>query len=289
MSAESLAGLSINTATTRRQWNLEQAVSHYARLGVAGIAPWRDQVDECGLTRAAQVIRESGLRVTGLCRGGMFPVSDQSGREAAIDDNRRAIEQAHELSADCLVLVCGGLPLGSRDLSGARDMIFDGLSRILPEARAAGVKLAIEPLHPMYAADRNCINTIAQANKLCCLIDPGSKSEPCLGIALDVYHVWWDPNLRNEIQRVEPGRLHAFHICDWTVPTKDLLNDRGMMGDGVVDLARITKWVRDRGFLGLPEVEIFSNYWWDQDPEDVVRLCLKRSLPIREVLASSRE
>lgn len=279
-------GLSINTATTRRQWNLEQAASNYARLGVAGIAPWRDQVEECGLKRAAQVIRDSGLSVTGLCRGGMFPAADPAAREAAIEDNRRAIAQAHELSAACLVLVCGGLPAGSRDLLGARHMVLDGISRILPEAREAGVKLAIEPLHPMYAADRNCINTMAQANALCREIEPGSEAaEPSLGIAMDIYHVWWDPNLRDEIEHIEPGRLHAFHICDWLVPTKDLLNDRGMMGDGVADLSRIAEWVRNHGFSGLPEVEIFSDYWWKQDPEDVVRLCLERSMPLRELLA----
>lgn len=283
MNETSLRGLSINTATTRRQWGLEDAAANYARLGVAGIAPWRDQVAECGLERAARVIRDSGLRVTGLCRGGGFPQPDRFRFEDALEDNRRAIEEAHELDSDCLVLVCGGLPRGSRDLAGARQMVADALARLLPEARAAGVRLAIEPLHPMYAADRNCINTMRQALELCATIAPHDV-EGWLGVAMDVYHVWWDPELPRVLDAIDKVHLHAFHICDWLVPTKDLLNDRGMMGDGIIDLQGLAERVAAIGFKGLPEVEIFSDYWWQQDPTVLVQRCLERSADLRHTI-----
>jgi len=276
-------GLSINTATTRRQWGLLDAAQQYTRLGVAGIAPWRDQIAECGLANAVRAIRDNGLRVTGVCRGGMFPQPDRSAFEANLDDNRRAIAEAHELSSDCLVLVCGGLPEGSRDIEGARAMVADAIAVLLPEARAAGVRLAIEPLHPMYAADRNCINTLAQAVALCETLAPEDPNG-WLGIALDVYHVWWDPALGDVLDRLDPVRLHAFHICDWRRTTRDLLNDRAMMGDGVADIEGLARKVRALGFAGLPEVEIFSNEWWAADPRDVVATCLERSLAVQRIM-----
>jgi len=272
-----LSQLSINQATTRAQWTLREAADGYARAGVPGIAVWRDKLAECGVGEAARILAGEGLTVTGLCRGGMFPAADLVGRNAAIDDNRRAVDEAVAIGAQCLVLVVGGLPVASKDIAGARDMVRDGIAEILPYAQAANMPLAIEPLHPMYAADRACVNTMAQANDLCDELGEG------LGIAVDVYHVWWDPDLEREIRRAGDAaregyqRILAYHICDWLVPTTDLLLDRGMMGDGVIDLPKIRGWVEDAGYDGLHEAEIFSaENWWKRDPDEVVRVCIER-------------
>lgn len=267
-------GLSINLATVREQCDLLQAVEHCLAQGITAIAPWRDQVAKVGLAAAARAVRENGLRVTGLCRGGMFPAPDAAGRQAAIDDNLRAIEEAVELRADCLVLVVGGLPAGSRDIAGARRMVAEGIAAILERSRDAGMPLAIEPLHPMYAADRACINTLDQALDLCDLLDPGRSG--AIGVAVDAYHVWWDPRLEGALQRAG-ARILAHHICDWLVPTRDLLLDRGMMGDGVIDLAGLRRSVLAAGFSGPQEVEIFSAQdWWKRPPAEVIETCLAR-------------
>jgi sugar phosphate isomerase/epimerase len=274
--------LSINTATVRVQWRLPEIIAGLARHGIRGISPWRDQVAAAGRKDSAARIRDAGLGVTGLCRGGMFPAEDRQGRQAALDDNRRAVDEAAELRARCLVLVVGGLPkdragrIVSKDLAGARSMVRDGLGELLDYARGAGVPLAIEPLHPMYAADRACVNTLAQANDLCDELAP--KGQDGLGVAVDVYHVWWDPALRREIERAGAAdRLFAYHICDWLVPTRDLLNDRGMMGDGVIDLPLIRGWMESAGYRGLHEVEIFSaDNWWRRDPDEVLLTCRRR-------------
>jgi sugar phosphate isomerase/epimerase len=263
--------LSINQATTRAQWNLEQAIAGYAKQGVRGIAVWRDKLAECGVKEAAAALKAAGMAVTGLCRGGMFPAADKAGRQAAIDDNKRAIDEAVGIGAQCLVLVVGGLAPGSKDIAGARNQVRDGIAAMLPYARAANMPVAIEPLHPMYAADRACVNTMKQANDLCDELGEG------LGIAVDVYHVWWDPELEPEIRRAGKSRILAFHVCDWLVPTTDLLLDRGMMGDGVIDIRKIRGWVEDVGYDGFAEVEIFSaNTWWKRDPDEVVRVCAER-------------
>jgi sugar phosphate isomerase/epimerase len=275
VSAPDPAHLSLNTATTRRQWSLAQAIAGCARHGIRGIAPWRDQLHGMGVEAAAHAIRGHGLTVTGLCRGGMFPAADATGRKAAIDDNLRAVDEAHALGARCLVLVVGGLPQGSKDIAGAREQVRDGIAAILRQARTAGVPLAIEPLHPMYAADRACINTLGQALDLCDALDP--RNEGGLGVAVDVYHVWWDPQLEPQIGRAGKSRLLAFHICDWLVQTRDLLNDRGMMGDGVIDLPRIRTWMQHAGYAGFHEVEIFSELdWWQRDPDGVLKTCKDR-------------
>jgi sugar phosphate isomerase/epimerase len=263
-------GLSINLATTRAQWTLPHAVEGCLRHGVGGLAPWRDQVHAVGLAEAARIVRASGLKVTGLCRGGMFPGATPEKRQANIDDNLRAVEEAAELGADCLVLVVGGLPEGSRDITGARAMVADGIAAILPAARAANIPLAIEPLHPMYAADRACVNTLRHALDICDTLGEG------VGVAVDVYHVWWDPELAGQIARAG-SRILAHHICDWLVPTRDMLLDRGMMGDGVIDLKGIRRMVEAAGFLGQQEVEIFSaENWWKRDPDEVIRTCIER-------------
>lgn len=265
--------LSINLATVREQWDLPQAIEGCARAGIRAIAPWRDQVAKAGLKESARLVRESGMTVTSLCRGGMFPALDAAGRRANLDDNRRAIEEAAGLSAKCLVLVVGGLPPGSKDLTGARHMVEDGIAAILTEARGAGVPLAIEPLHPMYTADRSCVSTLRQSLDLCNRLGDG------VGIAVDVYHVWWDPDAEAQIDRAGPQRLLAFHLCDWLVPTKHLLLDRGMMGDGAIDIPRIRNSMEGAGYHGHHEVEIFSaSNWWRRDPDEVISVCIERYL-----------
>jgi sugar phosphate isomerase/epimerase len=272
---EIVEGLSLNLATLRQQSGFLEAVQGCLRHGIRAIAPWRDQVAAVGLDVAARVVRDEGLKVTGLCRGGFFPAPDAAGRQAAIDDNCRAIEEAAALRADCLVLVVGGLPAGSRDIAGARAMVAEGIAAVLPEAIAAGVPLAIEPLHPMYAADRACVNTLRQALDVCDALDP--QQTGALGVALDVYHCWWDPELEAQALRAGPRRLMAHHICDWLVPTRDMLTDRGMMGDGVIDLPGIRSMVEAAGFKGPQEVEIFSaENWWKKSQDEVVATCVER-------------
>jgi sugar phosphate isomerase/epimerase len=263
--------LSLNTATVKQQWTLAQMIDGCARHGIRGISPWRDKLAEMGLKKAAQAIRANGLTVTGLCRGGFFTSAN------FLEDNLRAIEEAHELGAQCLVLVVGGLLPGSKDLKLARQKILEGIAKILPEARKAGIPLAIEPLHPMQAPERACINTLEQALDVCdALGDDGRSAQCALGVAVDVYHVWWDPKLEQQIRRAGK-RILAYHICDWLVPTRDLLNDRGMMGDGVIDLKLIRTWIEAAGYSGFHEVEIFSELdWWKRDPDEVLQTCKDR-------------
>ncbi|HEX7005888.1 MAG TPA: sugar phosphate isomerase/epimerase family protein [Alphaproteobacteria bacterium] len=247
-----------------------QAIDGCARHGVTGISPWRDQLAEAGVANAAKAIRANGLTVTSLCRGGFFTWGDAADRAKSIDDNRRAVDEAVAIGAKCLVLVVGGLAPGSKDLQGARAQVRDGIATLLDYARPAGMPLAIEPLHPMYAADRACVNTLAQANDLCDGLGPG------VGIAVDVYHVWWDPDLPRQVARAG-GRILGFHICDWLVPTTDLLLDRGMMGDGVIDIPAIRGLVEAAGYTGFCDVEILSaNNWWKRDPDEVLRICIER-------------
>jgi len=261
--------LSLNTVTVREKWGLAECIEGCARQGIPGISPWRDVLQAMGVAAAARRIREAGLTVTGLCRGGLFTAADAAGRAAAIEENRRAIEEAHALGAQCLVMVCGGLPPGSKDLTGARAMVADGLAAILPEARAAGVVLALEPLHPMTCADRSVLSTLGQALDLCEALGPGA------GVAVDVYHVWWDPDLAHQMRRAE-GRIAAFHACDWLVPTTDLVFDRGMPGDGVIDIAAIRAMAEASGYAGFTEVELLSRRWWAEEPEHVLRVIRER-------------
>lgn len=267
--------LSLNTATVKEQWSLQQCIEGCARHGITGISPWRDKLAEYGVQQAAKHIRDTGLTVTGLCRGGMFPAADVAGRQAAIDDNRRAIDDASALNAQCLVLVVGGMPAGSKDLAGARAQVQDGIAAVLEHAKAAGLPLAIEPLHPMYAADRACVNTLAQALDICDALGSGPDDRH-LGVAVDVYHVWWDPQLKAQIDRAAK-RVLAFHVCDWLVPTADLLLDRGMMGDGVIDIPAIRGMVEAVGYDGFCEVEIMSaGNWWRRDADEVLKTCIER-------------
>jgi sugar phosphate isomerase/epimerase len=261
--------LAINTATVKA-WSLEQALDGCARAGITAIAPWRDVVAQCGLARAARLIRESDLTVTCLCRGGMFTAADEAGRRAALEDNRRAVDEAAAIGARSLILVVGGLPPGSKDLAGAHRQVRDGIAAILPYARAAAMPLAIEPLHPMTAADRACVNTLAHANDLCDELGEG------VGVAIDAYHVWWDPDLPRQIAR-SGARILSYHVCDWLLPTRDLVFDRGMPGDGVIELRRLRAMVEDAGYRRHCDVEILSaQNWWKRDPDEVIRICIER-------------
>jgi sugar phosphate isomerase/epimerase len=273
--------LSINTATVRKQWTLPKIIEACARHGISAISPWRDQVAECGLAVASRLIRETGIRLSGYCRGGMFPAADDAGLSTALADNFRAVDEACELGSPCLVLVVGGLPgalegrAAHRDIERSRTQVFDGIARLLEYALPRNMPLAIEPLHPMYAAERACVNTLEQALDTCDALDPAGTG--ALGVAVDVYHVWWDPKLRAQIQRAGARRLLAFHVCDWMTPTTDLLLDRGMMGDGIIELRKIRGWMETAGYASFSEVEIFSaNDWWQRPGDEVLTTCIER-------------
>ena len=272
--------LSLNTATVRKQGDLVAIVEACARYRIRAIDPWRDQVAAVGLDRAVRAVRDAGLELSGYCRGGMF-TSDAAHRTEVRDDNRRCVDEAKALGAPCVVLVVGGLPqysrsgsIASKDIAAARTQVEDAIGEMLDYAREAKMPLAIEPLHPTYAADRACVNTTRQALDICDRLDPSRTG--ALGGALDVYHIWWDPELMAQIARAGRDRLLAFHVCDWLVPTKDILNNRGMMGDGVIDIRAVRAAVEAQGYAGYSEVEIFSNDWWDRPMDEVLRTCVER-------------
>jgi sugar phosphate isomerase/epimerase len=247
--------LCVHTITTQ-PWPIEEAIDQYGQAGVAGITVWRQALAGRDPVNVGQQIRAAGLTVVSLCRGGFFPGLDRAARQAAIADNLQAIEEAAALGAPLIVLVCGAVP--GQPLAESRRQIRDGIAAILPEAERLGIKLAVEPLHPMYADSRSAINTLAQANDLC-----AELNSPFVGVALDVYHLWWDAHLEAEIRRCgQAGRIFAFHVCDWKTPTEDLLNDRGLMGQGCIPIRQIRGWVEAAGFHGFNEVEIFSNKYW---------------------------
>jgi sugar phosphate isomerase/epimerase len=259
-----LSQLCIHTITTK-PWNIEEAAKNYSAEGVKGITVWRDALTNRNIRSTGQLLRDHGLNIVSLCRGGFFPHKEKEKRKAALDDNRKAIDEAAELGAPLIVLVCGADP--SQSLEDSRKQILDGIEAIIPDVTAAGIKLAIEPLHPMYADTRSAINTLAQANDMASQIN-----SPYIGVAVDVYHLWWDPTLELEIKRCgENNHLFAFHICDWNSPTNDILLDRGLMGDGCVPVNKIRSWVEATGFNGFYEVEIFSNKYWQQDQSQFLK------------------
>jgi sugar phosphate isomerase/epimerase len=277
--------LSINTATVRKSRGqdlpLTDIIEACVNRGIKAISPWRDQVAAVGLNTVSKLVKTHGLKLSGYCRGGMFPAATAAGIQAADADNRQAVDEACELNAPCLVLVVGGLPgalagqAAHKNIQQSRDQVFEGIEKLLAYAKSCNMPLAIEPLHPMYAADRACINTLEQALDVCDKLDPAQTG--ALGVAVDVYHVWWDPKLRQQIERAGQNRLLAFHVCDWLTPTRDLLNDRGMMGDGVIDIPKIRAWVEAQGFQGFSEVEIFSTEnWWQRDHSEVLETCISR-------------
>jgi sugar phosphate isomerase/epimerase len=277
--------MSINTATVRKSRGVEvplpKIIEACARLGVRAISPWRDQVAAAGLATISSLVKTHGMELSGYCRGGMFTGASRSDQQTALDENRRALDEACELAAPCLVLVVGGLPgalagqAQHNDIQLVRQQVTDGIAQLLSYAIACNMPLAIEPLHPMYAADRACVNTLEHALDLCQQLDP--ECTGALGVAVDAYHVWWDPKLKDQIARAGRQQLLAFHVSDWLTPTTDLLNDRGMMGDGVIDLPQLRGWMETHGFQGYSEVEIFSaENWWQRDIDDVLNICIQR-------------
>lgn len=271
MSARPLTDLSqlcIHTITTK-PWSIETAAQKFSEAGVKGITVWRDALTGRNIKQTGQLLRNSGLEIVSLCRGGFFPSNDVSKRKAALDDNRKAIEEAAELGAPMIVLVCGSDP--NQPLEESRKQIQEGIESVLPEAKAAGIKLAIEPLHPMYADTRSAVNTMEQANDMATAINSSN-----VGVAVDVYHLWWDPHLEDEIKRCgKNNHLFAFHICDWNVPTTDFLWDRGLMGEGCIPVNKIRTWVEETGFSGFYEVEIFSSKFWSEDQSEFLNKIIK--------------
>jgi sugar phosphate isomerase/epimerase len=255
--------LSLNQITTNR-WTVAEAADGCARAGIGWIGLWRDKVAEAGgPAAAARAVGAAGVRVSSLCRGGFFPAADEAGRRAAIEENGRAIEDAAALGTDVLVLVCGGLPEGSRDLVAARGMVADGIAAVLDDAAACGVRLGIEPLHPMFAADRSVITTLGEANDLA-----ERFPEEHVGVIVDTYHVWWDPYVEREIGR---ARILGFHIDDWVLPLPaGALLGRGLPGEGCADLPRLSRAVSRAGYDGPIEVEVLSERVWATPGDEVL-------------------
>jgi sugar phosphate isomerase/epimerase len=250
--------LSLN-AITLKTLNIQQVIAAAEQHGLGGIAPWRDQLVDLGVDKVATLIRNAGLQVTSLCRGGMFTAADAAGRARAIADNRLAIEQAAILGARSLVLVCG--PVVAKDVAGSWEMVRDGIAAIVDDAAAAGVRLAIEPLHPMMAADRSVVCRLGDA------LDLADSLGPAVGVIVDAYHVWWDITLADSVRRAG-SRIAGVHVSDWVSPlTGGLMSGRGMIGDGVINLRALVAGCRAAGYTGLVEVEILSDQWWSTPPE----------------------
>lgn len=271
MSADApLAKLSLNQRTTRR-WSVAEAVDGCVRAGIPAIGLWREPVAEMGVPAAARLVTDAGLRVSSLCRGGFLTAADAAGRAAALADNRRAIDEAAALRAACLVLVVGGLPPGSRDLAGARQRVADALAELAPYAGERGVRLALEPLHPMYCADRAVLSTLGQALDV-------AEAFPAeqVGVVVDTFHVWWDPDVWRQIARAGE-RIASFQVCDFLTPLPaDVLLGRGMMGDGHIDFPPLRRAVETAGYTGDVEVEIFNAEVWDTDPDLVLATMIAR-------------
>src|SRR5437773_4023058 len=266
---DSVARLSLNQITTERG-SLGETVGAGARHGVPYGAVWRHKLAEVGLDRAARLVRDAGVRVSSVCRGGMFPAPTPAERAARLEDNRRAVDEAAALGAEVLVLVCGPAP--DRDVAAARRMVADGIAAIAPYARERGVRLAIEPLHPAFAAERSGITTLREARCLAERLDGAA-----VGIIADAYHIWWDPDVHDEIARAGE-RLVGFHVSDWLVPVRDVLMNRGMMGDGVIELQRLRESVEHAGYTGPIEVEIMNQTIWDLSLDTLLPLMKQRYL-----------
>ena len=256
--------LCIHTQTTK-PWTLEECIINFASAGVKGISIWRHLLEGKDLNKIKLLLDSNRMDVVSLVRGGFFPSVDPKKRLSAIEDNQLAIEQASALGAPLVVLVCGAEP--KQSLESSRKQIKEGITALIPLAEKRKVKLAIEPLHPMYGAEKSAILTLGQANEMCELID-----SPWVGIAIDVYHLWWDDQLKNEIIRCGKNKnILAFHICDWRVNTIDFLTDRGLMGEGCIDIKKIREWIEAAGFDGYNEVEVFSERLWSGDQKQYLK------------------
>lgn len=262
--------IAMNHATVRKQWDLRSFAAGCARHGVRAVGVWRDKVEEVGLATARALLKSNDLRVLGYNRVGPLVAVTAEDRRARIEDGKQAIDQAAELGAQCVLVFPGGLVPGSKSLAEANTQTMDAIAELLPRARQANVALAIEPLHPMIAADRSCINTMSHANDICDAFGEG------VGIVVDTYHVWWDPQLEAQIKRAGAARLLGFQIADWLLETTGLLNDRGMIGEGVIDLPRIDRLMRAAGYTGDREIELFSERWWARDPDEVLRIAIEQ-------------
>ncbi|MFF3662117.1 sugar phosphate isomerase/epimerase family protein [Streptomyces olivochromogenes] len=261
-----LARFSINQMTVK-QLSMPELVESCLELGISGVGLWREPVQSYGLDATAKLVRDAGLAVTTLCRGGFFTAIDPRERARALDDNRAAVDEAATLGTDTLVLVSGGLPAGSKDLHGARERIADALGELGPYAAERGVRLAIEPLHPMYAADRCVVSTLAQALDL-------AERFPAdqVGVTVDTYHIWWDDTAPAQIARAGAGgRIHTFQLADWTTPLPEgVLNGRGQIGDGSIDMREWRGYVEAAGYSGPIEVELFNDGLWARDGREVL-------------------
>ena len=248
-----------------------------ASAGFGGIAPWRREVEGGDVAGIARQIRDAGLAVSGYCRSPYIPAATRQEFLENVAANKRAIDDAASLGATSFVMVVGSLPKGSKDIEGARSQVREAVAILLEHGRKAGVRIGLEPLHPVYAADRSCLTLLSEALDWCDAIE-GQVAEPWLGAVIDVYHLWWDPNLARDIARAGAARrIFGFHVCDWLVPTADVLNDRGMMGDGVIDVRSIRRLVEDAGYSGAVECEIFSaNNWWKRPMTETLAACRER-------------
>ncbi len=268
---------SINTATLGFQAPIAEVVDAVARAGFGGVAPWRREVEGGDVAAIARQIRDAGLKVSGYCRSTYIPATTVAGFKKNVEANRLAITDAATLGASCFVMVVGSLPEGSKDISAARTQVAEASAQLLEHGKAVNVKIALEPLHPVYVADRSCLSLLSEALDMCDRIE-GQSNDPWLGALVDVYHVWWDPNLTRDITRAgAANRIFGFHVCDWLVPTRDVLNDRGMMGDGVIDVKMIRGLAEKAGYDGTVEVEIFSSAnWWKRPMDDTLSVCRDR-------------
>lgn len=268
-----LSRFAINQITTR-DWTLEQAINGYARQGVAGIGVWVDYLDAAGIAHGARMLRDAGLFVPCLCTSAWVNIADKTSFAAALEENRRRLDAAAEIGASCLVVVPGSLATGEKDLVAARSRVLGALEELLPYARSVGVQLGLEPLHPMYAADRSCLNSFAQCLDLVQRLGEGT------GIVADTYHSWWDPEFMSGLRKTGPEQIITFHLCDWLLPTRDIYHDRGMIGDGVIDFAAYKKLLDEIGYDGPFEIELFSKLdWWLRDGYETVAVSIERCAP----------
>jgi sugar phosphate isomerase/epimerase len=272
-----LSACSINTATLGFQAPLGSVIEAVARAGFGGIAPWRREVEGGDVAGFARQIRDAGLKLSGYCRSPYLPAAMRSKLLENVDANKRALDDAAILGAPVFVMVVGSLPEGSKDIEDARAQVREGVSMLLEHGRQVGVKIGLEPLHPVYAADRSCLTLLNEALEWCDALE-GSVDTPWLGTVIDVYHTWWDPNIKRDIARAgEQQRIFGFHVCDWLVPTTDVLNDRGMMGDGVIDVPGFRNAIEHAGYQGFIECEIFSERNWGKRPMDeTLTVCAQR-------------
>lgn len=268
---------SINTATLGFQASIGEVIDAIARAGFGGIAPWRREIEGGNVASIARRIHDAGLKVSGYCRSSYIPAATTAGFIANVEANKRAISDAAVLGATCFVMVVGSLPAGSKNIAAARQQVAEATAMLVEHGRATNVKIALEPLHPVYAADRSCLTLLSEALDICDAIE-GEVDDPWLGTLVDVYHLWWDPNLKRDVARAgRTGRIFGFHVCDWLVPTNDVLNDRGMMGDGIIDVPMIRGLVEGSDYSGPVEVEIFSaENWWKRPMGEVLAVCRQR-------------